>query len=265
MLVGGQNAGRPFFSVDPGQNRQELRRRRTASAVDLARVFGFSPNAVRQQLVVLERDGLVAKNPCGADAPSLRYEFSLTSEADKLFPQALRQDADRGSARGSGAVRHRRPSPHFRRAIASAPSITRAGEDAETPEKKVAQLTDMLRENGVIADYSLIDGGFALHEHNCPYYEVAKDHPEVCSVIHHVIEETIGGKHVQTESLATGGKECRFEIKLHLQRRLIVKREYGFPEVSTSGRGTRASARWRIRPRAANISATRAATCTTSF
>ena len=85
---------------------------------------------------------------------------------------------------------------------------------AETPEKKVAQLTEMLRESGVVADYSLIDGGFALHEHNCPYTTVAKDHPEVCQVIHHVIEETIGGEHEQTESLARGGKECRFEMKL---------------------------------------------------
>ena len=70
----------------------------------------------------------------------------------------------------------------------------------------------MLRESGVVAEYSLIDGGFALHEHNCPYSTVAKDHPEMCQVIHHVIDETIG-EQKQTESLSTGGKECRFEIK----------------------------------------------------
>jgi hypothetical protein len=31
-------------------------------------------------------------------------------------------------------------------------------------------------------------------------------------VIHHVIDETIGGDHAQTESLASGGRECRFEL-----------------------------------------------------
>ncbi len=84
---------------------------------------------------------------------------------------------------------------------------------AAQPEARVAQLTEVLREGGVVADYSLIEGGFELREHNCPYSEVAKDHPEVCSVIHHVLDETIGGEHVQTESLATGGAVCRFEVK----------------------------------------------------
>ena len=86
---------------------------------------------------------------------------------------------------------------------------------AEKPEERVAQLTEMLRKSGVVAEYSLIDGGFALHEHNCPYSNAAKEHPEVCQVIHHVIDETIGGAHEQTESLAHGGKECRFEMHPH--------------------------------------------------
>ena len=124
----------------------------------------------------------------------------------------------------------------------------------------------MLRENGVIADYSLIDGGFALHEHNCPYPTVAKEHPEVCQVIHHVIEETIGGEHEQTESLARGGKECRFEMKLqpsttsHRKERVWI-----FQSFNVWSKSVRASAPWRTRPRAASISATPAATCTTSF
>ena len=84
---------------------------------------------------------------------------------------------------------------------------------SDQPEEKVAQLTDFLRRNGVAAEYSLIEGGFALREHNCPYSKVVKEHPEVCAVIHQVLDETMGGEHVQTESLATGGSECRFEIR----------------------------------------------------
>ncbi len=84
---------------------------------------------------------------------------------------------------------------------------------ATQPEKKVSQLTEMLRHNGVVADYSLIDGGFVLHEHTCPYSSTAKEHPEVCNVIHHVMDEMVGGSHVQTESLAHGGRECRFELQ----------------------------------------------------
>jgi predicted ArsR family transcriptional regulator len=203
-----------FFASTRGKIVTELRRRGTASAADLAREFGLSPNAVRQQLVVLERDGLVAEHPVRRGPTKPTLEFSLTSEADKLFPQAH----DKMLTAVLREVREQFGSPAVDRIFdgLSKRAVDRARLriTADTPEKKVAQLTDMLRENGVIADYSLIDGGFALHEHNCPYTTVAKDHPEVCQVIHHVIEETIGGEHEQTESLARGGKECRFEMKL---------------------------------------------------
>jgi predicted ArsR family transcriptional regulator len=201
-----------FFQTTRGKIVSELRRRGSASATDLARSFGLSANAVRQQLVVLERDGLVAETPVRRGPTKPTYEFSLTTDADKLFPQAydkmltavLRELRAQFGSAGVAQVFD----GLSRRAIERA----RLSVTASEPEAKVAQLTEMLRKSGVVAEYSLIDGGFALHEHNCPYSSTAKEHPEVCQVIHQVIDETIGGEHLQTESLAHGGKECRFEL-----------------------------------------------------
>jgi predicted ArsR family transcriptional regulator len=202
-----------FFQTTRGKIVSELRRRGSASAADLARSFGLSANAIRQQLVVLERDGLVAETPVRRGPTKPTYEFSLTTDADKLFPQAydkmltavLREVRSQFGSAGLDQVF----GALSRRAVERA----RATVTATDPEEKVAQLTEMLRKNGVVAEYSLIDGGFTLHEHNCPYSSAAKEHPQVCQVIHHVIDETIGGGHVQTESLAQGGKECRFELR----------------------------------------------------
>lgn len=202
-----------FFQTTRGKIVTELRRRGSASAADLAQLFGLSPNAVRQQLVVLERDGLVVEEPVRRGPTKPTLEFSLTAEADKLFPQAYDKmlDAVLKEVRnqfGPPAVRQ-----IFEGLAKRAAGRARERITAETKEERVAQLTELLRESGVVAEYSLIDGGFAVHEHNCPYSETAKEHPEVCQVIHRVIDETIGGKHEQTESLARGGKECRFELK----------------------------------------------------
>ena len=202
-----------FFQSTRGRIVEELRRRKSASAIDLAGLFNLSPNAIRQQLVVLERDGLVVEKSVRRGRTKPTYEFSLTSEAEKLFPQqydkmlgaVLRevkeQFGDAGVAKVFEGI--------ARRTVAK----TKSRVTAEDTQGKVAQLAEVLREGGVVAEYSLIDGGFALHEHNCPYSEVVKDHPEVCSVIHQVLDETVGGQHVQTESLATGGTQCRFEVK----------------------------------------------------
>src|SRR5579863_7963749 len=83
-----------FFQTTRGKIVSELRRRGSASATDLARSFGLSPNAVRQQLMVLERDGLVAETPVRRGPTKPTYEFSLTPEADKLFPQAYHKMLD---------------------------------------------------------------------------------------------------------------------------------------------------------------------------
>ena len=201
-----------FFQTTRGKIVSELRRRGSASATDLARSFGLSPNAVRQQLMVLERDGLVAETPVRRGPTKPTYEFSLTPEADKLFPQAydkmltavLREVRSQFGTAGVEQVFN----GLSRRAVERA----RLAVTASEPEQRVAQLTEMLRKTGVVAEYSLIDGGFALHEHNCPYSNAAKEHPEVCQVIHQVLADTLGGEHAQTESLAHGGKECRFEL-----------------------------------------------------
>ncbi|HKU81054.1 MAG TPA: helix-turn-helix domain-containing protein [Candidatus Tumulicola sp.] len=203
-----------FFTTTRGKIVTELRRTGSASATDLAATFGLSPNAVRQQLVVLERDGLVAETPVRRGPTKPTLEFSLTEEAAKLFPQAH----DKMLSAVLREVRTQFGTPAVDRIFDGlakrAVERARRRVTATAPEEKVAQLTDMLREDGVVAEYSLIEGGFALHEHNCPYSSVAREHPEMCHVIHNVIEETLGAQPEQTESLARGGKECRFEMKL---------------------------------------------------
>lgn len=201
-----------FFQSTRGKIVNELRRRGSASATELAQSFGLSPNAVRQQLMALERDGLVAERPVRRGPTKPTYEFSLTADADKLFPQAydkmLSAVLRELRAQFGPAGVQRVFDGLSRRAVERARLVVTATQ----PEQKVAQLTEMLRKSGVVAEYSLIDGGFALHEHTCPYSNAAKEHPEVCQVIHQVIDQTIGGEHAQTESLARGGKECRFEL-----------------------------------------------------
>jgi predicted ArsR family transcriptional regulator len=202
-----------FFQTTRGRIVTELRRAGSASAADLATKFGLSPNAVRQQLVVLERDGLVEEKSVRRGPTKPTLEFSLTPEADKLFPQSygkmlsavLREIKARYGEPAIGEL--------FDGIARRTVEKTKQRVTADSKEGRVAQLTQVLREGGVVAEYSIVDGGYLLKEHNCPYSGVVKEHPEVCSVIHHVLDEAVGGAHEQVESLATGGKSCTFEIK----------------------------------------------------
>lgn len=201
-----------FFESTRGKILAALRGSR-GTAFELAERFGVSPNAVRQQLLILERDGLVTGHPVRRGKTKPTLEYTLTAKAEEYFPQqydrmlnaVLREIRAAGGEPAVQAVFD---------AIAKR-SATKLKETvgALEPDARVAALTTVLRQRGVQADVDLVDGRYVLREHNCPYSKTVQEHPELCSVIHTMIGEVLPGETRQVESLATGGAECRFEIK----------------------------------------------------
>jgi len=202
-----------FFETTRGRIVAALRRRRSASAVDLAAEFSLSPNAIRQQLAVLERDGLVNERSVRRGKTKPTYEFSLSAEGERLFPQhydrllnaVLREVREMGGETAVAAIFER-----MGKRTAERTNKRLAGEPAEA---RIGAVVDLLRERGVEAGWSREGSTYVIHEHNCPYAETVREHPQVCSVIHTVLDEVFDEGTDQTDSLATGGRECRFEIK----------------------------------------------------
>jgi predicted ArsR family transcriptional regulator len=201
-----------FFQSTRGKIVTALRRRHAASAVDLAGEFGLSTNAVRQQLLTLERDGYVAERAVRRGPTKPTLEYSLTPSAETLFPQrydmmlnaVLRQVKDNFGEAGLGTVLDgmgKRASEKYRDRVTAGDAKGRATE-----------LAAALRDEGVEADVIELDGIVQLREHNCPYAKTVTEHPEVCSIIHTVLHDVAPGS-TQVESIATGGETCRFEIK----------------------------------------------------
>lgn len=202
-----------FFASTRGRIAAALRRRRSASAVDLAQELELSPNAIRQHLASLQREGLVSERPVRRGKTKPTHEFSLTAEGERLFPQrydvllnaVLREIREIG---GDAAVRQ----IFERMGRRSAEKIAARTADV-TGEARVGKLVDLLREHGVEADYNAEGKAYVIREHNCPYAETVKEHPQVCSVIHSVLGDLFPAGSRQTDSLATGDEACRFEVK----------------------------------------------------
>jgi len=201
-----------FFQSTRGKIVTALRRRHAASAVDLAGEFGLSTNAVRQQLLTLERDGYVAERAVRRGPTKPTLEYSLTPSAETLFPQrydlmlnsVLRQVKDNFGEAGLDTVlggMGKRASEKYRARVS-----------ASDPKGRATELAAALRDEGVEADVIELDGIVQLREHNCPYAKTVTEHPEVCSIIHTVLHDVAPGS-TQVESIATGGETCRFEIK----------------------------------------------------
>jgi predicted ArsR family transcriptional regulator len=208
-----------FFDSARGKIVGALRERHSASAFDLAEQFGLSPNAIRQQLVLLERDGLVAGRSVRRGKTKPTVEYSLTPEADRYFPQrydkmlnaVLREIRVAGGDDAVKAV--------FQRIGKRSADRLTSGEQSQ-PEGQLISLVESLKSAGVTAELRTTERGtITLHEHSCPYASVVAENPEACSAIHTILDAVVPGKSAQVESLATGGTECRFEIELdHAER-----------------------------------------------
>jgi DeoR family transcriptional regulator, suf operon transcriptional repressor len=204
-----------FLQTTRGKIVTALRRRHSASAVDLAGEFGLSPNAVRQQLLTLERDGYVSERAVRRGPTKPTLEYSLTPGAADLFPQHYDRMLNavlRGvkESLGADALSTVIEGIGQRAAVKFGDRMT-----ASDAPGRAAELATILRENGVEADVIDLGATIELREHNCPYGKTVGEHPEVCSIIHTVLRETVSADSTQVESIATGGDACRFEIKVH--------------------------------------------------
>ena len=202
-----------FFQSTRGKVVTALRRRHAASAVELADEFGLSANAVRQQLLALERDGYVVERSVRRGPTKPTLEYSLTDAAEALFPHqydkmlnAVLREVK--ASFGTGALAAMFGKLGERAAHKYGERMT-----ATDTKGRVLELAALLRENGVEADVLEKPGGvLELREHNCPYGQTVGEHPEVCAIIHNVLHETVSAESRQVESIATGGDACRFEI-----------------------------------------------------
>ncbi|HEX3463454.1 MAG TPA: helix-turn-helix domain-containing protein [Candidatus Elarobacter sp.] len=204
-----------FFDSTRGKIVGALRERRSASAFDLAEQFGLSPNAIRQQLVILERDGLIAGRSVRRGRTKPTVEYSLTPEASRYFPQrydkmlnaVLREIRTAGGDDAVKAVFERigkRAADRIGEATADRPA-----------EERLEKVVSALKASGVTAELQKTEPGkLVLHEHSCPYAAVVAENPECCSAIHTILDRVAPGNAQQVESLATGGTECRFEINV---------------------------------------------------
>jgi predicted ArsR family transcriptional regulator len=207
-----------FFQTTRGRIVQSLKRHRTRTAAQLASEQGVTANAIRQHLAHLESDGLVSGHAERLGRTKPTYVYALTGDGERLFPQryplllnaVLDQIERDGGPEGLRdlfrAIGRRSAHRHAQRF---------AGKDRDG---QVAELAEFLRERGVMADSAKTADGYVLREFNCPFRDAVATHPEVCSVVHGLMQEVLREPAEQTRSLARGDDRCEFRVPLGAER-----------------------------------------------
>jgi len=194
-----------------------LRRRGQATAADIARQLHMTPSGARQHLAALVDEGLAEATerprPAGQRGrPQL--EYTVTDKADGLFPKAYGEltnellgyvaDADAALV---DTLFQRRRDERVRNATARLAKC-------RSLRARVAELSRILDDDGYLATWEEISGGFRIIEHNCAIWAVAQRYGQACTSEIDFIRTVLPGANVErVQHMVAGAPHCAYEVR----------------------------------------------------
>jgi DeoR family suf operon transcriptional repressor len=193
---------------------EHLKRQGEAGAEAIAAAAAMTVSGVRQQLVALERDGLVTYREVREGPGRPRHLYRLTPTGDALFPRTYAELANELL----GYVEHEDPELVCRiferrgqRRLEQAQARLAGLPFAE----KVRVLAQILDEDGYLADFAHRDDGtYVITEHNCAVLSVARRYHHACSSELAFLQAALAEAEVtRVAHQLAGAHVCAYEIR----------------------------------------------------
>ncbi|MBI4319590.1 MAG: helix-turn-helix domain-containing protein [Chloroflexi bacterium] len=190
-----------------------LKRKERASVDELAKLLKLTSMCIRQHLSILERDDLVASREERQRLGRPKRVYSLTDEAEHLFPKSyhllldlILEEIERLDGREKLVLIFQR--------LAERMAKVHRDELSEKPlAQRVAKVAQILTDGGSLAEWEKCDGGYVLREHNCRYYHTALKHRSICSLELVFLRHLLGTDVELVECLLESGPRCTYLVK----------------------------------------------------
>lgn len=193
-----------------------LKREGPATIARLADELQLTGEAVRQQLLQLQREGWIEAKMAREQErgrtgrPATRY--NLTEAGDHLFPKnydllnVAMIDAVANELGHDAAVRV------LRRVTDERVSAAEGKVRGRNLEERVTALKSLYFESDPYMDVEPADDGFYLVERNCPFYNTAMRRPILCNVSINALTRLLGVRVEREERFQNGDGRCVFHV-----------------------------------------------------
>ena len=71
---------------------------------------------------------------------------------------------------------------------------------------------DYLTKMGFIASWENQGGKWFIHASNCPWQNVAVEHPEICQMDQFILENLMGARVVSLQRIVEGSHTCIYQV-----------------------------------------------------
>jgi predicted ArsR family transcriptional regulator len=189
-----------------------LRRQQAASAETISAQLGITPNAVRQHLTNLERDGLVRNAPAKSKRGRPSLMFSLTDKADVAFPKRYGQLAtmvlnELSEIGGPGLV-----DQVFERIADRYAGTVESQIKGLSFEEKLQRVVDWIGRAGTLVEKVETPEGVMVIIHNCPFRNTALKYPQVCTITPRLLVKLLDVQVSQAASIHRRDPYCSFVV-----------------------------------------------------
>lgn len=170
---------------------------------DLARDLRLTRTAVTSHLAALQAEGLVARQGLQPGRRRPRVLYTLTPQADTLFPKAY-------DAFAAGLMEElRREGTGRLRAVVRRVGDRWIARDLPRVEglrgrARLERAREILAERGFLPTLERAGKATVLREHNCPVMQLALQHPEVCDMVHRWLEALFDTRMERVQCLRRG-------------------------------------------------------------
>jgi predicted ArsR family transcriptional regulator len=192
-----------------------LKQHGSATIAQLAAILKLTGEAVRQQLLQLQRDGWIEARVDRASAgrtgrPATAY--NLTAAGDHLFPKqydALNVamiDAIADELGPEAATRV------LARVAEEKANVIEPMLRDLTLEQRITALKNWYLQDDPYMETEKTEDGFRLIERNCPFYNTAMRRPNLCSVSVNALTRVLGVRVFREEKFQNGDGRCVFRV-----------------------------------------------------
>jgi predicted ArsR family transcriptional regulator len=206
-----------------------LRRRKQATVEDLTHALGLAPATIRRHLDILMRDSYVAVDQVRRETGRPHYVFSLTDVGEDLFPKNYVRLTNRlieeivalESSETKGKNGAEIADLVFEKMAERLAQTYASRVTGETLEEKVAQVAELLAEEGLTFDWEEGDEGFLLLGYGCPCRRVSDSHSQMCSHDRHLLTQLLDADVEFVEPSTVGAESyCAYRIRERAGTRL---------------------------------------------
>jgi predicted ArsR family transcriptional regulator len=178
---------------------------------ELAEELSLTDNAVRAQLLALERDGLVKQSGIQRGFRKPHFAYELTHEAEHLFPKAYDALLNQLISVLKGRLAPKALEEVLRevgRSIAGQQIQDRQSGDLESRAQRALAALEAL---GGSARVEREDDKLVIRSRSCPLAAAVSEHPEVCELAEALVAEIVGAP-VRERCDREGSPKCCFEV-----------------------------------------------------